>query len=162
MFELTWVPAIKVAVLGVITLLLIPKDRLRHYLVYGLILGGFLDIVIVIAFTNIHLIRYKNFDPFGVFGVMSLFTPIAWALAFAIFFFLLPRKKLVLIPFIFTYSFFGYSLGLVLENLNTFEYIGWWHYGAPFFIFLWFAGAAWVYLHLENGEHEDTRHPQMA
>lgn len=152
MLDLSWIPAIKVAVLGVIMLLLIPKDRLRHYLAYGLIFGGLLDIVIVVALTSMHLIRYKSFDPFGIFGVVSLFTPIAWALAFAIFLFMLPRKKPLLVPFIFTYSLFGYSLGLVLENVNVFEYIGWWHYGAPVLIFLWFAGAAWVYLHLESSE----------
>ncbi len=127
-------------------LLIIPKEHYKHYFLYGFLFGGVGQILIASLLTALNLIQYKNMGPFNVLGLTSIWTPMTWALAFTIFFFLLPRRKVFLIPYVLTFAALSYSVGLVKEAFGLFEYIGFNRYTAPINFLVWYSVSAWVYL----------------
>ncbi len=135
---------------GVSALLLIPKEKYKHYFLYGFIFGGVLQILIASILTTLDLIQYKNMGPFNVMGLFSIWTPIAWMFAFTIFFYLLPTRKAFLLPYIIAFAALSYSVGLIKESLGTFEYLGFYRYPAPINFLVWYSVSAWAYFRLEN------------
>lgn len=135
---------------GLATVIVIPRNVYKRIFIYGFIFGAIGDtIVATITGPVLHLIKYKNMGPFNIFGIFSFWTPIAWMFALMLFFYFLPVRRAFLIPYIVGFALFGYFLGIVLQQLGLYEYIGIYIYFAPVTFIIWFSIAAWVYL--KNG-----------
>jgi len=117
-------------------LLIIPKHLYKKFLLYGLIIGGFGEMLSGPLNTYLGLINFKSLAPFSLFGIFTIWTPLTWMFAFSIFLYLLPVRLPYLIPYIIGWSFVNYSVGLVLHQFGLFDYVGIGKYTAPF----WFAG----------------------
>ena len=141
---------VKALLFGIATVVVIPKHVYKRFLLYGFIFGAIGDVIVVILLGPIlHLIEYRNMGVFDIFGIISFWTPIAWMFAFMLFFYFLPVRKQFLYPYIVGFAAFGYMVGLVLQHLDMFRYLGNQIYFAPIVFILWFSIAAWVYM--KNG-----------
>lgn len=137
-----------IVILG--ALLLIPKNSYKKYFIYGLMFGGIGDSVIAVLYNYFGLIKYKEMGPFNIMNIFSFWTPITWAFIFMLFFYFLPVRKVFLIPYILIFSLLNYSVGLVMQNIGLFEYIGIQKYLAPFTFVIWYSVSAWVFLKNEH------------
>lgn len=137
----------KALLFGVATLVTIPREVYKKYLIWGFILGGVGELAMVTIFERLlHLIKYKNMGFFNVFGLVSFWTPLAWMFTFMLFFYFLPVRRIFFYLYLLGFAFFAHMVGLVLQNLGLFEYIGTYIYYAPLVFFLWFSLAAFTYL----------------
>ncbi len=128
---------------GIAYLLLIPKEQYKRYLLYGLVLGSIMDVILVVIFTYIGLIEYKNMGAFSVFGIVSAWTPVSWGLTFGIFFYFMPKRKYFLLAYVPSFAALSQIIGIVFQNYGLIEYKGKF---LLFFIFLvWYTIAAWAY-----------------
>lgn len=135
---------------GVSFLLIVPKERYKKTLLYAILFGGIGDGLTVGLLSLLGLIRYKNTGAFDVLGIFSIWTPITWTYTFAIFFYLLPVRKLFVIPYLVGFAGLTYAMGLTFENFGLFEYIGFHRYTAPLVFMLWYGVSAWAYYRLER------------
>ncbi|KAF1084791.1 hypothetical protein SPSYN_01961 [Sporotomaculum syntrophicum] len=141
----------KALLFGIAAYAVIPRHEFKRYLIYGFIFGGIADVVVIIVLEPIlNLIKYHNLGPFSIYGLFSFWTPVSWMFAFMIFFYFLPVRKVFLIPYIIGFSLFGYMVGIVLNGLGLFEYIGIQKYLAPIVFFVWFSISAYVYFRIGN------------
>jgi len=122
----------------------------KKYLLYGFIFGAIGDVIVAFTLHSLDLIRYYNMGPFGINGVLTIWTPISWMFAFMLFFYFLPARTAFLIPYVIGFSIFGYMVGLVLTGLGLFEYIGSYKYYAPIVFTAWFSLATYVYIKIGN------------
>lgn len=151
MFDNSQVFLIKALLAGIFSILIIPKDLYKKYFVYGLLLGGLAQIILILIIVPVlHLVKYQNMGLYSIYGIESYWTPIAWTFIFTHFFYLLPTKKVLFYPYLTAFAIFGYLLGVMLENYNIFEYIGFWRYVAPFFFAGWFGVGSLIFRKLEN------------
>ena len=88
---------------------------------------------------------------FNILGLYSIWTPITWTFVFAIFLYLLPIRKVFLVPYIITFVGFNVAMGMVMHSLGLFEY------KKPLYQYLdlisfslWFIIAAWIYIKAER------------
>ena len=139
----------KALLFGIAAYAVIPKHEFKRYLLYGFIFGAIGDVIMVIITGPVlNLIKYSNMGPFGIWGVITFWTPIAWMFAFMLFFYFLPVRTVFLIPYIVGFAIFGYMVGLVLSGLGLFEYIGNYKYYAPITFVFWFSIAAYTYFRI--------------
>lgn len=150
--EKYYLHAIMAFLFGAAALLIIPKEHNKRYFLYGLIFGAIVDIFTASSLLALGLAKYKNMGPFSVLDIFSFWTPISWMFAFSIFFYLLPVRKVFLIPYLIGFTGLSYSVGLIMEVLGLFEYIGVYRYIAPATFFIWYSVSAWVYLRQGNIE----------
>jgi MFS family permease len=140
------------AILGVAAIALIPKEKYKKLFIYGLLFGGLGDTIIVTLFSKIFpLYQYKNMGAFNILGLFSIGTPITWTFVFAIFLYLLPVRKVFLVPYIITFLGFNVAMGMVMHSLGLFEY------NKPLYQYLdlidftlWYIIAAWIYIKAER------------
>lgn len=140
----------KAALFGIATIVTIPRELYKKFLLYGFVFGVIGDIASILVLSQLRLMKYSNMGPFSIYGLFSFWTPIAWMFAFMLFFYFLPRRRMFLYPYVVGFAIFGYMVGLVLEGFDVFHYIGFWRYWAPFFFLMWFSGAAWLFYKLEG------------
>jgi hypothetical protein len=85
---------LKAAFFGLAAIVLIPKEQYKKFLVYGLILGGLADILLILVFGKIiGGVRYLNTGVFDILKLTSFWTPIAWSFVIMYFLYSLPLKK---------------------------------------------------------------------
>ncbi len=140
---------IKALLLGIATIVAIPKEQYRKLLIYSIFLGGFIDLIIIVVFDHLNLLKYLNMGPFSLYGRFTFWTPIAWMFAVMIFLYFLPVRKIFFYPYIVIWAIFGIFLGSILENFGLYRF------DKPilFFTFLlWFFFAAIAYTYLEKIE----------
>lgn len=140
----------KAIIFGVAAYAVIPRHVFKKYFLYAFIFGAIADVLIVSTLHSLNLVSYYNMGPFGIFGVFTFWTPIAWMFTFMLFFYFLPVRTAFLIPYIIGFSLFGYMVGLVLTALGLFEYIGIYKYYAPVVFIAWFSLAAYAYIKIGN------------
>lgn len=133
----------------ILALILIPKNQYKKFFVYGLIFGGIGDGVIGTLHSLLGLIDYKNMGMWDLFGITSIWTLITWAFNFMIFFYFLPREKTFLYLYILAFVGLSYGVGLVMQNMGLFEYIGLLKFLAPVVFLAWYSFAAYVFLKRE-------------
>ena len=140
------------AIIGGAAIALIPKEKYKRFFIYGLLFGGLGDSIIVPLLSKIFpLYQYKNMGVFNILGLYSIWTPITWTFVFAIFLYLLPIRKVFLVPYIITFVGFNVAMGMVMHSLGLFEY------KKPLYQYLdlisfslWFIIAAWIYIKAER------------
>lgn len=136
---------------GLAAYLVIPKEQLKKFFIYGLILGGILDTIIVILFGKVFsFFQYKNMEVFNILDIYSFWTPITWTFVLMMFLYLLPSKKIFLYPYVLSFGFLNYSVGLVMQNFGLFEYIGWYKYVAPLTFIGWYSISVWAFCKSEK------------
>lgn len=138
---------LKTLLLGIASVLAIPRQVYKKFLLYGFVFGGVGEIISVIILEPVlHLIQYTNMGRFSMLGIISFWTPIAWMFAFMLFFYYLPARKVFLYLYIAFFSIYAYFVGLFLQNFGLFDYVGDYKYFAPFVFVLWFSVSARFYL----------------
>lgn len=139
---------------GAAALILIPKEKYKKYFIYGLLFGGVGDTIMVTIMSKwLHLFNYKSMGVLNILNLYSLWTPITWTFVFAVFFYLLPVRKVFLVPYLLAFIGFSTIMGTAMSNLGLFEYT------KPFYQYidlvgfiLWEVIAAWVFIKNERIE----------
>jgi hypothetical protein len=127
--------------LFIIVLLLIPKELFKEYFIYGVLIGGLGDIIVVGLFQNLfHIIQFTNVGLFNVLG-MNILSPPCWILMVMLFLRFLPRKRSFLIIYNIAFASFSVGFGYIVYNANLFTFRPWFY---PFFSFITFLGW-WVF-----------------
>lgn len=153
MFQNYLIYFIFAVITGTAALVVIPKALYKKYLLYAIFLGGLGDALMAPIFSKVfHLIKYKNMGYFNIFDVFSFWTPVTWMFAFAIFFYLLPVKKPLVAVYLLTWTGLSYSVGIVLNALGLFDYLGIGKYIMPVVFLIWFSAAALIFLKTEKIE----------
>ncbi|KUO53558.1 MAG: hypothetical protein APF76_12175 [Desulfitibacter sp. BRH_c19] len=82
--------------------------------------GGIGDVITVVLLTNLNLVKFKNMGVFSAFDYFSICTPLTWMLAFMIFFYFLPVRKVFLLPYIIGFSLLSFTIGHVKAHTKNF------------------------------------------
>jgi hypothetical protein len=135
----------------IVTLLLIPRDKYKKFVIYGLITGAVGDTLFLSLIQKAFgLIRYTNNGIFDVFG-MNYLVPPAWALVHMVYLYFLPVRKLFLYPYIALFAFLSEGYGIVIHNLGLFDYNPiYYYYFAPIIFFTWWGASAWFFRKMEE------------
>ena len=139
-------PGLAVA-FGIPTLIFIPREEYKKFLIFGFVLGGFIDIITIIFIGNFLGEFAYIAGPLQAFGI-PVFVPIAFTFVWMLFLFFLPFRVEFLIPYIIGFSGFAVMLGFVEQNLGFFKY----NYGDTrgaivtiITFILWFVGSELIY-----------------
>ncbi|AZO94236.1 hypothetical protein [Halocella sp. SP3-1] len=138
---------IKLAIFLFALIVLVPRNEIRRLTVYGIIFGSFYDVIGLTIGYLTNTFRWINFNPFG-YGYIPIDSPISWCTFFIMYFYLLPKNKLL----VYIYPISGVIMSMiysrVLVNLEMFI--------EPVFLLrlanfiLWFTFATWGYLKLNK------------
>lgn len=130
----------------IFSLLLIPQKKYREYLMYGFLVGGFIDVVAVMLLQNLlGIIWFKNQGVFYVLGHHAL-SPLGWTLAVMLFLYFIPRRRSFLYFYIVSWSFLSIGFGYIAQNADLFDFQDW-YYPIPAlitFVIRWIF-AAWLF-----------------
>ncbi|EHQ88325.1 hypothetical protein [Desulfosporosinus youngiae] len=144
MFDLSFY-FIFAALIGLATIILIPRNLYKKYFLYGLIFGGIGDTLLITLFHLMGYLNYKNMGVTSIFGLFSFWTPISWTFYFMIFFYFLPVKKSFLVPYLLAFVALNYSVGTVMSQSGLYEVIGIYKYVQPFIYLAWCSISAWAF-----------------
>lgn len=152
-FDLNFIfwPGLAIA-FGIPTLIFIPRENYKKFLLFGFVLGGFIDVFTIIILGNFLGEFAYIAGPLEAFGI-PVFVPIAFTFVWMLFFFFLPYRVEFLIPYILGFSGFAVMLGFIEQNLGFFKFNHGDTRGAIVTIItfiLWFAGSALVYRSYDN------------
>ncbi len=131
----------------IILFLTIPQKDLKKYFIYGVLFGGFGDVVVVGLLQNVlHIIWFKNAGIFNVLGE-NLLSPPSWILTVMIFLRFLPSRRLFLYAYILGFAVFSVGYGYLVHNVGLFDFKPWYY---PFFAYLtflpWWSTITWVFI----------------
>jgi hypothetical protein len=140
------------------TLLLIPRDQYKKFVIYGLITGAIGDTLFVSLLQKIFgLISYTDNGIFNVFG-MNYIVPFAWALVHMVYLYFLPARKLFLYPYIALFALLSEGYGIVIHNLGLFDFNPiYYFYIAPFIFLIWWGSSAWFFRKMEGIKYPARR-----
>lgn len=102
-----------------LTLILIPRKKYKEFFIYGLLIGGLGDIVVVVLFQNIlHIIKFKNAGIFDIMGLNYL-SPPSWLCTVMLFLYFLPHRRIFLYLYVFTFAFLVMDMASWCITLNS-------------------------------------------
>lgn len=129
-----------------LTLIFIPKNKYKEYLIYGLLVGGLGDVLVVGLEQNIlGIMWFKNQGLFYVFKMMAL-SPPSWAVTVMLFLYFLPVKRSFRYPYIFTWGCTSLGYAYVVRNANLYDFVSWLYPIPELICFLfWWSFAAWLF-----------------
>lgn len=121
----------------ILSLIYIPKKDYKEYFIYGVLLGGLGDVLVVGLFQNIlNIIWFKNAGIFNALG-QNLLSPPCWLFVVMLFLRFLPGRRPFLYLYIITVAFSSVGYGILVRNVGLFDYQPWFY---PVFSFLTFLG----------------------
>jgi hypothetical protein len=124
------------AIALIMSIIYIDKKDYKEYLIYGIVLGAFGDMLVVGFFQNLlHVMWFKNQGIFNVLGHNYL-SPPSWAFTVMIFLNFLPRKGVFQYLYVFTFAAFSVGYGLITHNVGLFDFKPWFYPVVSYFIFL--------------------------
>lgn len=131
----------------IIVLLTIPKKDLKEYFIYGVLLGGLGDVIVVGLFQNLlNVIFFKNAGIFNVLG-QNILSPPSWILTVMIFLRFLPSEKTFRYIYVLAFAVFSVAYGYLVHNVGLFDFKPWFY---PYFAYLtflfWWSIITWVFL----------------
>ena len=163
MIDNTFIYPIFAGLVGVAAVILIPKEKFKKFFIYGILFGALADTVIVAIFSKwLNVFNYKNMGLFNILGLYSIWTPMTWTFMFAIYLYLLPVRRIFLVPYVLTFFGLNVATGMVLTAFGLFEYTAPFNKYIDMLIFItWLTVAAWVYIkaeriELRNGPARET------
>ncbi len=107
------------------SLILIPRDKYQEYLMYGFLVGGLGDIILVTILQNfLGLVHFKNQGIFYVLGHHAL-SPLGWTLAMMLFLYFMPKRQVFLYFYTIAWSVLSLGFGYVVHNAQLFEFRSW-------------------------------------
>ncbi|MDQ7093613.1 hypothetical protein REC12_08430 [Desulfosporosinus sp. PR] len=110
-----------VIVFGIPTLIFIPKEQYKKFLIFGFVLGGVVDVLTIVVIGNMmgefHYIA-GSLEAFGI----PVFIPIAFTFVWMLFLYFLPFRVEFLIPYVIGFVCFAIMLGFVQQNLGFFQF----------------------------------------
>ncbi len=129
-----------------LTLIFIPRKIYKHYLLYGIILGGCGDFLIVSLYQDVfHLIQFKNQGIFLALG-QHMLSPLSWIFTLMLFLYFLPQRTLSLFFYIPSFGLAATFFGYLVHNANLFDFKPGFY---PIFAFLsftfWWILSFWLY-----------------
>ncbi|NLL53487.1 MAG: hypothetical protein GX248_12395 [Peptococcaceae bacterium] len=129
-----------------LTLIFIPKIKYKEYFIYGFLIGGLGDIIVVGFMQNIlGVMWFYNQGIFNVFKMMAL-SPLCWTANIMIFLYFLPAKKSFRYPYILTWACISLGFGYVVHNIGLFDFVDWLYPIPAYLIFLcWWSFATWLF-----------------
>ena len=139
----------------IVVLLTIPQKDLKRYFIYGVLLGGFGDVVMVGLYQNVlQVIWFKNAGIFNALG-QNLLSPPSWILTVMIFLRFLPLRKPFQYAYVLSFGIFSVGYGYLVHNIGLFDFKSWYY---PFFAYLtflfWWATVTWIFVitssHIKN------------
>lgn len=147
-FDKSMIYPIFAVLVGIASIILIPKEKYKKYFIYGALFGGLGDALVVGLMSKVlHLFNYKNMGYFNVFNMFSVWTPITWAFMFSIFLYLLPVRKAFLIPYILAFVALAVGVGMTMTNFGLFAYTKPVYQYIDIAVFLsWFVITAWTFI----------------
>lgn len=108
-------------VFGIPTLIFIPKEQYKKFLIFGFVLGGIVDVLTIIFIGNMMGEFFYIAGPLAAFGI-PVFIPIAFTFVWMLFLYFLPVRLEFLIPYIAGFVGFAVMLGFVQQNLGYFKF----------------------------------------
>ncbi|KJS86991.1 MAG: membrane protein [Peptococcaceae bacterium BICA1-8] len=142
----------------ILSLIYIPKRDYKEYFIYGVLIGGLGDVLVVGLFQNLlHIIWFKNAGIFNALG-QNLLSPPCWLFVVMLFLRFLPRRRPFLYLYVITVAFSSVGYGMLVRNVGLFDYQPWFY---PFFSFLtflgWWSFATWIFLKTSTLSKSDTK-----
>lgn len=130
----------------ILTLIFIPRKEYKNYFIYGILLGGLGDFVIVLIFQNLlGIIWFKNQGMFNVLDQIAL-SPPSWTLTVMLFLYFLPARRLFLYPYVATWAVTSVGFGYVVRNAGLFDVQPWFYPIPGYLTFLsWWVAVTWIY-----------------
>lgn len=130
----------------ILTLIFIPRKDYKSYLIYGFLVGGLGDILVVGLFQNIlHVVWFKNQGIFNVYEMNAL-SPPSWTVTVMIFLYFLPGRRTFLYPYIIAWAGCSVAFGLIVHNSGLFDFLPWFYPIPSYFTFLgWWTFCAWLF-----------------
>ncbi|KAF1084362.1 hypothetical protein SPSYN_02138 [Sporotomaculum syntrophicum] len=165
-----FIPFLYTAILALILVATVPKNKIHRLSIYGIIFGALFDIVLVTTTNFFNEFGYKNYGPFGLGGI-HFAAPVAWSIFFIMYFYFLPRIK----TYVYIYIIVAILSSIAFCQMITKLGVLYLAHGIidsiiPFLI--WFPTATWGYYKLttyfDQQQHEGKRsmvfipHPQPA
>lgn len=150
MIDRSYIFFAKAVLFGVVAVITVPREKYKHFALWGFVFGVIGNLVQVVIFPMFHLMKYSNMGNFDILGRFSFWTPFAWMFAFMVFFRFLPVRKLFLALYILGFSIFGFMVGWVLQNFELYFYLGKYVYFSPLVYGVWFSLGAWAYIRSEK------------
>lgn len=140
---------------AIVIYLTVPRPELKKYVQYALITGGLGDFFMAAFFQRVlGLVHYQNNWIFDFFGMNAL-SPVGWTATHVLFLYLLPRRKLLLYPYVGLFAVLSMTFGIVARNAGLFTFSPRFFYFVDPFIFLtWWGGAAWFFLTTNRNERD--------
>jgi len=131
----------------ILVVIFIPREKIKEYFIYGLLLGGLGDILVVGLFQNLlHIISFKNAGIFLFLG-MNFLSPISWTVTVMLFLNFLPRRKPFLYLYVLTFATFSVGYGYLVHNVGLFDFKPWFYPVYSFLTFLgWWSFISWIYI----------------
>ena len=119
-----------------LSLIYIPKKDYKEYLIYGFLLGGLGDMLVVGLFRNLlHIMWFKNTGIFNILGQNFLSLP-SWTFTVMLFLYFLPKKGISLYLYVLTYAAYSVGYGLLVHNAGLFDFRPWLYPVVSYFVFL--------------------------
>ncbi|WP_075366905.1 hypothetical protein [Desulfosporosinus metallidurans] len=112
--------------LGILFLMVvfIPRGEIQKLFWFSVLCGAGLNLSIEYIFVHIGLTRYEHIIPFN-FGVLPIWTVLAWAPAVMLFIYFLPQRKETYIRwmYILLWSIFTWGVAVIFSNLGILVFI---------------------------------------
>ena len=131
----------------ILSLIYIPQRVYKEYLIYGMLVGGLGDIVVVGLYDNLlHWMWFQNAGIFDVLG-QNFLSPPSWTFTVMLFLYFLPRRRPFLYLYILTFTMYSFGYGILVHNANLFDFRPWFYYRmAPLNFGAWWSFTAWIFL----------------
>lgn len=107
------------AIFGVALILTVPKEEIRRLSIYGIIFGALMDFLMLIYGGLTGWFAWINHGPLGYHG-FTIFSPLSWALFFIMYFYFLPKKKLMVYVYVAVAIAFSILYANLIQDLGVF------------------------------------------
>lgn len=129
------------------SLIFIPKKEYKDYFIYGFLLGGVGDVVLVALLQNVlHIMWFKNQGIFNIFGQIAL-SPPSWTVSIMLFLYFLPEQRYFRYAYIAAWALYSVGYGYMVHNVGLFDFRPWFYPIPSYFLFLgWWGFTAWFFI----------------
>lgn len=135
------------ACFGFILILTVPKEEIRRLAIYGIIFGAGMDFLMLFYGGLTGFFGWINHGPLGYHGI-TLFTPLDWTIFFIMYFYFLPKQKLLVYVYAAAAIVFSILYANLIQDLGVFfSALGRFYIHLVDFI-IWYSVATWGYYKL--------------
>lgn len=134
-------------IMFIFTLIFIPRKDYKEFFTYGLLVGALGDMVVVGLMQNLFQVMwFKNMGIFSVLG-QNLLSPLSWLVTVMLFLRFLPHRLWFRYAYIFAFACFSVAYGILVRNVNLYDFYAWFYPFVAFLIFLgWWSFATYLFL----------------